>query len=116
MFLTEDRKLFYCNKYAFTFIVLFVAAGFGATSCAVRNHGPVIRSETANYSSADAININTASVEELQRIPYIGEKLAVQIVDHRGKYGPFRKPEQLMLVHGISDSRFRKIREMVRVD
>ncbi len=42
--------------------------------------------------------------------------MAAQIVEHRERYGPFRRPEHLMLIPGISDSRFRKIRDLVRVD
>jgi competence protein ComEA len=63
-----------------------------------------------------AVNINTASLEELQKIPHIGESLARRIVDHREANGPFRRVEHLMLVSGISDKRFRKIRPLVRVE
>ena len=114
--MTDIHKFIYCNKYAFVAIVVWAAVGFGATSCGLPNQVPDSRSETNYYLSAAAININTASAEELQKIPYIGEKLAGQIVEHRERYGLFRSSEQLMLIPGISDSRFRKIREMVRVD
>ena len=63
-----------------------------------------------------AININTASAEDLQRIPHIGEKLAAKITEHREVNGPFRRVEHLMLISGISDERFRKIRPLVRVE
>ena len=63
-----------------------------------------------------AVNINTASPEELQKIPHIGESLARKIVEHREANGPFRRVEHLMLVSGISDKRFRKIRPLVRVE
>ena len=63
-----------------------------------------------------SININTAPAEELQRIPHVGEKLASKIIEHRELNGPFRRVEHLMLIPGISDKRFRKIRPMVRVE
>lgn len=63
-----------------------------------------------------AININTASAEELQKIPYIGGTLAAKIVEHRNVHGPFRRVEHLMLVQGIGDKRFRKIRPLLRVE
>lgn len=66
--------------------------------------------------SENAININTASAKELEKLPYIGEKLAAKIVEHREKFGKFRKPEHLMLVRGISDERFRKLRNSVKVE
>ena len=63
-----------------------------------------------------AININTAPADELTRIPHIGDKLAAKIVEHRELNGPFRRVEHLMLIQGISDTRFRKIRPLVRVE
>ena len=66
--------------------------------------------------STTAININTASIAELEKLPNIGEKLAVKIVEHREKFGKFRKPEHLMLVRGVSDRRFREMRNLVKVD
>lgn len=66
--------------------------------------------------SESAININTASAAELEKLPNIGEKLAQKIVEHREKYGRFRKAEHLMLVDGISDNRFRQARNLIRVE
>lgn len=63
-----------------------------------------------------AVNINTAPLEELQKLPHIGESLARKIVHHRETNGPFRRPEHLMLIQGVSDRRFRKIRSLVRVE
>jgi competence ComEA-like helix-hairpin-helix protein len=76
-----------------------------------------LRGPTSNVTaSAGVININTASSDDLQRIPHVGEKLAAKIIEHRGSNGPFRRVEHLMLIPGISDKRFRKIRPMVRVE
>jgi competence protein ComEA len=66
--------------------------------------------------SPEAININTAGVEELRRIPNVGEKLAAGIIAFREKHGPFRRPEYLLLIDGVSDRRFREIRHLVRTE
>src|SRR6185295_15959296 len=58
-------------------------------------------------ASALLVNINSASPAELERLPGIGRGLAARIVAHRAEYGPFRRPEHLMMVRGISDRRFR---------
>lgn len=82
-------------------------------------HRPMVTTqpETAAEPAAEyAININTASLDELQRIPHIGEKLAGRIIEYRTVNGPFRRVEHLMLIDGISDTRFRKIRRLVRVE
>jgi competence ComEA-like helix-hairpin-helix protein len=60
--------------------------------------------------SATPLNINTASREELERLPGIGPALAARIVEHRERHGRFRRAEHLMLVRGISERRFRQLR------
>ncbi len=55
-------------------------------------------------------------MDELQKIPHVGESIAKKIIAHRETYGPFRRAEHLMLIQGISDKRFRKIRPLVRVE
>ncbi|MDM7921181.1 MAG: helix-hairpin-helix domain-containing protein [Pyrinomonadaceae bacterium] len=62
------------------------------------------------------MNINTATAAELQRLPHVGETLAGKIIEHRERHGAFRKPEHLMLVEGISDARFRRIRHLVSTE
>ena len=114
--LMKIRKPHYFNRYTFAAIVVWAGVVFGLTSCGARNQDPHTQSEITYAPSAAAVNINTASFAELQKIPYVGEKLAAQIVEHRDCYGQFRKPEVLILIPGISDSRFRKIRDQIRVD
>jgi len=61
------------------------------------------------------ININTASADELETLPGIGPGLAGRIIEHREKYGPFRRAEHLMIIRGLSEKRFEKLREFVTV-
>ena len=62
------------------------------------------------------ININTAAAKELENLPGIGKGLAERIVEHREKYGPFRRTEHLISVRGISDRRFRALRGLIAVE
>ena len=64
----------------------------------------------------ERININTASAQQLEQLPGIGKGLAERIVEHREKYGPFRRIEHLIIVRGISDRRFRALRDLVTVE
>ncbi len=59
------------------------------------------------------IDINTASAEELAKLPGIGPMTARFIVSYRGENGPFRAVEDLMSVKGIGRKTFEKIRELV---
>jgi len=67
-------------------------------------------------SSPGVVNINTASVSDLEKLPGVGKVLAERIVEHRENYGPFRRPEHLLMVRGISDRKFREIQQMLTVD
>jgi len=70
----------------------------------------------ANQTNSQRININTASARELERLPGIGQGLAERIIDHRERFGPFRRPEHLIIVRGISDKRFRALEGLIRVE
>lgn len=73
-------------------------------------------SANPNPISPDSININTASVDELEKLPYIGRKTAEAIVQFRTENGPFRRPEHLMQVRGISETRFIELRPILRTE
>ena len=73
-------------------------------------------SENQFQISESAIDINTASAAELEKLPHIGAKKALEIIEHRERFGGFRRAEHLMLVRGISDKRFREIRHLIRVE
>jgi len=47
------------------------------------------------------ININTASVDELTQLKYIGPELAERIVKYRTEHGPFEQVEDITKVKGI---------------
>jgi competence ComEA-like helix-hairpin-helix protein len=66
--------------------------------------------------SASAVNINIATVEELEKLPLVGREMARKIIEYREKYGAFRRAENLILVRGMSDKKFREIRSLVKVE
>jgi competence protein ComEA len=62
------------------------------------------------------ININTVTVEELAALPGIGGVTATNIVQHRKISGPFRKIEELLVIHRISRKKFERLRERITVE
>ena len=56
------------------------------------------------------VNINTASVDELCKLPGIGEKIAERIIEYRDSIDGFESVDELKNVEGIGDSKFNKIK------
>lgn len=61
------------------------------------------------------ININTAEIAELVKLPRIGEKTAQRIIEYRTKNGKFKKTEDLMKVKGIGEKTFQKFADKITV-
>ena len=66
-------------------------------------------------SQSKIININIASVGELESLPGIGEVIAQDIVTYRETFGLFKSKEELKNVKGIGDIKFEKIKELISV-
>jgi competence protein ComEA len=66
-------------------------------------------------SASEQININTASVEELDKLPGIGPSIAKAIIDYRTTNGPFKKIEDINEVKGIGDALYAKIKDQITV-
>ncbi|NTU64791.1 MAG: hypothetical protein HGB05_15685, partial [Chloroflexi bacterium] len=70
---------------------------------------------SAPGAAAQKININTASVEELDKLPGIGPSIANAIIDYRTTNGPFKQIEDINAVKGIGDALFEKIKDQITV-
>ncbi len=67
-------------------------------------------------SSRPKININNAGLDELTRLPGIGETLAARIIAYRAAHGPFTRVEELKAVSGIGDKVVTQIRALVMLE
>lgn len=61
------------------------------------------------------ININTASIDELDTLPGIGPEKAKAIVDFRDNFGKYVSIDDLLYVPGIGQSLFDQIRDKITV-
>jgi competence protein ComEA len=73
----------------------------------------VLAAVPAVAEGAGTVNVNTASVTELERLPGIGPSVAQRIVEHREKNGAFKAAEDLMLVRGVGEKTFERIKPYV---
>jgi competence protein ComEA len=70
----------------------------------------------ATSAALSPIDINSATEAQLQDLPGIGPSLAARILTYRKEVGPFRTPEQLMDVKGITPEKFNEIQALVRTN
>ncbi|CAN5727633.1 N/A [soil metagenome] len=113
--MVRDKSNHYSIYRMFVVSTAFIIM-IGAAGCSRVDREPVVIDSAPAAETTVTVNINTAGSDELMTIPHVGERTAAKIIEHRERFGPFRKVEQLMLVEGISDQRFRRIRHMLRVE
>lgn len=59
------------------------------------------------------ISINNSPIEELIKLPGIGEKTALKIIEYRQNNNGFKYLEELKNVNGIGDKKYEKIKELI---
>jgi competence protein ComEA len=70
---------------------------------------PGASAASRNAQVQGVVNLNTATLEELTRLPGVGEKKAQRILDHRTKHA-FASTDQLMKVKGFGRITYRKLK------
>ena len=91
-------------------IVIFARPALGST--------PMVPSAGAADASAPQdrrarIDINSATAEELEALPGVGDVTAARIIAYRQQHGPFRTVDDLIHVQGISDRTIDEFRDLV---
>ncbi|MDE3169089.1 MAG: helix-hairpin-helix domain-containing protein [Acidobacteriota bacterium] len=76
---------------------------------------PLAFAGSKKHPPAKPVDLNTATATELEQLPGVGPVTAKAILDFRAKSGPFRRVEDLLSLHGISRSKFEKLRPWVTV-
>jgi competence protein ComEA len=71
--------------------------------------------DAAGESDDGPLNINTASVADLDGLPGVGQSIAERIIEFRTTNGPFQSVEDLQKVKGIGPSLFAKLAPLVTV-
>jgi competence protein ComEA len=79
------------------------------------NAPPSPNANTPEGASSARVNINTASMSDLDTLSGVGPSIAKAIIDYRTKNGPFGSIEDLLNVRGIGPSKLDAMREQVTV-
>jgi competence protein ComEA len=97
-------------------ILMVVLMVLGLAAVAQAGQETSRRSAPAAKSPASApVNLNTATVAQLETLPGIGKSVAERILEYREKVGSFKKVEDLMNVRGIGEKSFLKLKPLVTV-
>ncbi len=87
-------------------LVLCVCLAIGSVSALAQKSNP---------ATTEKVNLNSATVEQLQSLPGIGPSLAKNIIDHRTKVGKFNRVEEIINVKGVGEKKFQKIKDRLVV-
>jgi len=89
-----------------------ILIGLPALAANLQSQSPT---PAATAPAKTAINLNTATVDQLETLPGIGRKTAERIIEYRTKAGGFKRIEDLMNVKGIGEKSFLKLKPLVAV-
>jgi comEA protein len=95
--------------------VLIVCLGLALSSVSVlaQKAGPA--AQKPGSVMTEKVNLNTATVEQLDTLPGIGPAMAKLIVEHRTKVGKFTRIEEIMNIKGVGEKKFQKIKDRLTV-
>ena len=77
--------------------------------------GVIVSEDKSSENLSLVININTANETELEQLPGIGASIAGRIIDYRNKNGKFKAIEDIKNVTGIGETKFEKIKDLIKV-
>jgi competence protein ComEA len=65
--------------------------------------------------SNEKVNLNTATLEQLQTLPGVGPAIAKSIVEYRTKVGKFSKIEDILNVKGIGEKKYQQMKDRLTI-
>jgi comEA protein len=96
-------------------ITMVMAMAMTTTSQAAETAQDKAAKGKAEAAPSAPLNLNTATVAQLEALPGVGAATAKLIVEHRQKNGGFKKVEELMTIKGIGEKSFLKLKPMVTI-
>ena len=90
---------------------------FFSLSCTTPLPPPTRPDKVTNTARTTAcLNLNTSTAEELKALPGIGDTLAQRIIEYRTQHGNFRRPQEIIIIEGFSEKRYRAIADLICVE
>lgn len=107
----EDGAKVYVPRVGETVSAATVTAGADAETTGTSGSAAA----STGTASGGLVNINTATLEELDTLPGVGPSTAQAIIDDRTQNGPFSSIEDLMRVSGIGDKKFANMKSGITI-
>ena len=76
----------------------------------------IMAENNGTKEDSSKININKATIEELDSLPGVGEATANKIVNYRDENGEFKSIEEIKNVNGIGDKKFQDMKDLIIVN
>ncbi len=94
----QRSRIQFCSSYFIVKIFIFIFLFWKSCFC------------------IEKLDINKASIEELEKLPGIGKVIARRIVEYRKKYGVFKNLEELKNIKGIGPKKFELLKKYLKVE
>lgn len=96
-------------------VAVFVTATGDKTTLAPVTTQHVVTTTASTVTGIGTVSLNTATAEQLQRLPGLGEVLAERILAYRESAGGFRSVEDLLDVEGVGEKRLSQWRPYLTI-
>lgn len=73
-------------------------------------------SMSQSQTQTSCVNLNTATAEELKGLPGIGDVMAGRVIDYRERHGRFRRPAEIIIVEGFSETKYKAIAHRICIE
>jgi competence ComEA-like helix-hairpin-helix protein len=122
MSFTSNSTAFEVKLLILSLVLVAVAScksGEGAlnsNSIAASANRSHLASSVPTKATPSCVNLNGATPADLIKLPGIGEVMAKRIIDYRERHGRFRRTEELIIIEGFSENKYRTIASLICVE
>ena len=93
--------------------LLFSSCGRSEENSVLTANKPEPSAPSQTVPPKPCIDLNTATAGELMTLPGIGEVMARRVIEYREQNGPFRRAQDVIIIDGFSERKYRAISGLI---